>query len=211
MSRTIMSLPGSIAQPHVKGTVVRAHIQWVLDHFGSRTLMRILSILPARAAIEVNGALPSHWCSFESVVLLDRAIETICGGVTGSVARALGRYTAHLDLLATNTEQLGTAMHAAGRFIAGRYGDLHDFASCRYDERGEGWGHLVIANATASSRTWCMATIGFCEQTLMMTAGSLPLVRETTCRCDGSSVCIFEIRTFVNIFDEGVLVVSSSG
>lgn len=87
-----------ISDARLRGSFPSAHLQWVREYYGDRVAIRVLSILPPEAAVEVNGALPSGWCSFESVVLLDAAIAEVCGRDARQTYRDLGRYTAHVGL-----------------------------------------------------------------------------------------------------------------
>ena len=77
------------------------------DYCGERVADRVLSILPPEAAVEVNGAIPSGWCSFQSLLLLDAAISEVCGRDARQTYRDLGL----LEWESTPAEHPATARH----------------------------------------------------------------------------------------------------
>ena len=88
----------SLAGGHVKGAMVRAHLQYVRDRLGEEALARTLAALPPPVAAEVTGLLVSTWCSFESLIALDLAITRVAGGNAAELVRELGRYSAQINL-----------------------------------------------------------------------------------------------------------------
>ena len=63
----------------INGAIVKAHIKWVRDYRGDAAVAKLLAMLPIENGMEVNAARASAWVSFESLILLDRAIERMFG------------------------------------------------------------------------------------------------------------------------------------
>lgn len=129
----------------IRGLLPAVHLQWVRDYYGERVAIRVLSILPPEAAVEVNGAIPSGWCSFESLLLLDVAITEVCGRDARQTYRDLGRYTAHVGLTDTERAMIRSDVHRFLRCFAVRDALFQDRGTCRYAQDGPARG-MVIAD-----------------------------------------------------------------
>src|SRR5438552_15134338 len=84
-----------LAGGRVKGGMIRAHLEWLRKNHGEASVTPLVRSLPAQISKEVASALPSSWCSFESVVMLDRAIAKQYGN---HVLKDLGRFSAKINL-----------------------------------------------------------------------------------------------------------------
>lgn len=114
----------SLAGGRVKGAMVRAHLQFIREQLGEPALALTLKALPLAVAAEVQGILASTWCTFESLVVLDRTIARVAGRDERELMRELGRYSARINLstiyrafiATTFTSSSATAPRCTGSF-----------------------------------------------------------------------------------------------
>jgi predicted hydrocarbon binding protein len=176
-----------VSVARVRGLFPSAHLQWVREYYGERVAIRVLSRLPPEAAVEVNGVIPSGWCSFESLLLLDAAIAEICGRDARQTWRDLGRYTAHVGLTDAERSQIRSDVHRFLRCTAVRDG-------LTYVDEGPSRGMMIANGSHAFSRAYCDAISGWLEQVLKEHGAQSPSVNETLCRASGADRCAFELR-----------------
>jgi len=177
----------------VKGAMVRAHLQFVRDRLGDAGVTRVLGALPAPVLAEVQGILPSTWCSFESLVLLDRAIARAAGREERELMRELGRYSAQINLSTVYRAFNREDIHEFFRLSATLHRQFQDFGTCEYQHLGEGRGRISVRNALCFSPAYCDSEIGYLEQ-VITTHGGTPIVSESACQCSGDDHCTFELR-----------------
>ena len=183
-----------VSVARVRGLLPSTHLQWVREYYGERVAIRVLSTLPPEAAVEVNGAIPSGWCSFESLLLLDAAIAEICGRDSRQTWRDLGRYTAHVGLTDAERSRIRSDVHRFLRCTAVRDGLFQDRGPCTYVQEGPSRGTMVANGAHACSRAHCDAISGWLEHVLKEHGARAASVNETLCRASGADRCAFELR-----------------
>ncbi|MGZ8731039.1 MAG: V4R domain-containing protein [Thermoanaerobaculia bacterium] len=180
-----------IGAVRIRGLLPSAHLQWVRDYYGERVAIRVLSILPPEAAAEVNGALPSGWCSFESLLLLDAAIAEVCGRDARQTYRDLGRYTAHIGLTDNERAMIRSDVHRFLRCFAVRDALFQDRGTCTYAQDGPLRGMVIANGAWAWSRVHCDTMAGWLEQVLEVHGAREVRVDERSCRASGADRCAF--------------------
>jgi predicted hydrocarbon binding protein len=183
----------SLAGGHVKGAMVRAHLQFVRDQLGEPALARLLDALPAPVAAEVHAILPSTWCAFESLILLDRAIARIAGRNEQELMRDLGRYSAKINLSTVYRAFHRDDLHEFFRLSATLHRQFQDFGDCEYEHTGDSRGRISIRKAACFSPAYCSSELGYLEQ-VIATHGGTAGVAETVCQCSGGDHCEFEVR-----------------
>jgi hypothetical protein len=176
----------------VRRQIARAHLQWVRDYQGPDALSRLLSELPFEVVEEIAAAPSVAWSSFRSVVLLDRAIESMFGRGKRGFLRELGRYSAHLNLSPFRTYR-PEDLH---RFFA-RMPLLHrqfqDFGVVSWVPTSESSGSLSHREYSSYSAVYCESALGYYEQIIVAHGAAPQLVIESSCQCAGAGSCTFEL------------------
>lgn len=178
----------------VKGSIIRAHAQWVRDYFGDRVMARVLSVMPPAAAIEANGVVDPAWCSFETLMHLDHAILEVCGARDAQLARELGRYTAHLMLSAGARSFRPEDIHRFCRCSVVADALLQERGTLAYEEVSERHGRIIICGTLAVSPLFCLGVSGYYEQILTAHGSREVTVVESVCQARGQDACAFELR-----------------
>jgi len=184
----------ALAGGHVKGSMVRAHLQFVRDRLGEPLLTRTLESLPPAVVNEVQAILTSTWCSFESLILLDRAIARTAGRDERDLMRELGRHSAQINLStiyrAFHRDDLYDFFHNSATL----HRQFQDFGDCHYVRVGAGHCRITIRNAACYSPAYCASEAGYLEQVIETHGGKSVSVTESTCQCAGDDRCTFELR-----------------
>jgi hypothetical protein len=195
-----MSVTDSILRPNevltggrVKGGIVKSHLQWVRDYQGEEAVLQLLRALPDDAGAEVDSALASTWCNFETVMLLDRAIEERFGGGRSLFLRELGRYSAHLNLSSTYRLYKSSDLHEFFRRSALLHRQFQDFGTARYKQLADKVGAMIHSDYACFSPVYCQSAIGYYEQAIVLHGAKPQLVIETSCQCAGDASCTFEL------------------
>lgn len=184
----------SLAGGHVKGAMVRAHLQYVRDRLGEPALARTLATLPPPVAAEVNGVLVSTWCSFESLIALDLAIARAAGRSAEELVRELGRYSAQINLSTFYRAFHRDDIHDFFRHSAALHRQFQDFGACSYEQLGPTSARISIRDAACFSPTYCASEAGYLEQVIATHGGTEASVTESACQCAGDGHCMFELR-----------------
>jgi predicted hydrocarbon binding protein len=188
--RTRESLVGG----RVKGAMVRAHLQFVRDRLGEPALAQTLKALPAAVAAEVQGALASTWCGFESLIVLDRTIASVAGRDERELVRELGRYSAQINLSTIYRAFHRDDIHDFFRNSAMLHRQFQDFGDCEYEQVGKTLARISIRNAVCYSPAYCASETGYLEQVLATHGATSATVTEASCQCLGDDRCAFELR-----------------
>jgi predicted hydrocarbon binding protein len=186
-----ITLRESLSPGHVKGSMIRAHVQWAREQFGDERLSQLLASLPEAIASEVNAALASTWCSFESVVRLDREIARTARRDENTVMRELGRHSAELNLSTVYRAFRRDDIHEFFRRSTTLHRQFQDFCDSEYVQTAPTRGEVRLRAATCFSPIYCASAAGYYEQVIRLHGGGDPIVTETTCRCAGDDVCTY--------------------
>jgi len=184
----------SLAGGRVKGAIGRAHLQFVRDRLGEPALALALKGLPPAAASEVQGLLASTWCTFESLVLLDRSIARVAEREERELMRELGRYSAQINLSTIYRAFHRDDIHEFFRNSATLHRQFQDFGDCEYQHIAATHARITIRNAVCYSPAYCSSEAGYLEQVIAAHGGTSASVTESTCQCAGDDRCTFELR-----------------
>jgi predicted hydrocarbon binding protein len=184
----------TLAGGRVKGSMVRAHLQFVRDRLGEPALDLTLKALPPAVVNEVQGILTSTWCAFESLIVLDRTIARVAGRDEHELARDLGRYSAQINLSTVYRAFHRDDIHEFFRNSAILHKQFQDFGDCVYEQIAETQGRISIRNAVCYSPAYCASETGYLEQVIATHGGTRAIVSESACRCASDDRCTFELR-----------------
>jgi predicted hydrocarbon binding protein len=184
----------SLTGGRVKGSMVRAHLQFVRERLGEPALAQTMKALPATVAAEIQGALASTWCAFESIIVLDRTIARVAGRDERELWRELGRYSAQINLSTIYRAFHRDDIHDFFRNSAMLHRKFQDFGDCEYEQAGKTLGRISVRNAVAYSPVYCTSETGYLEQVIATHGGSAANVIESACQCAGEDRCTFELR-----------------
>ncbi|HEV8657186.1 MAG TPA: 4-vinyl reductase [Thermoanaerobaculia bacterium] len=186
-----MALREVLAGGRIKGGVIRAHLDWLRRHHGEPAVANLVRSLPAGLSAEINSALPSSWCSFESVVTLDRAIAQQYGK---NVLKDLGRFSAKINLDTTYRLFKREDIHEFFRRSAALHAQFMDFGTAVYEQSGDHGGRMVHSGYPCFSPTFCASAIGYYEEAIRIHGGRNVIVTESSCQCAGDASCTFVLR-----------------
>ncbi len=175
----------------VKGGIPRAHLDWVRQQSGDRGVEDVLSRLPKKMADEMRHVLANTWCSFASVILLDRAIAELHG--TNAI-RELGRWSAQQNLSTTYRGFKRADIHEFFERSAVLHAQFQDFGTEFYERLGENAGRITHRDYTTFSPTYCESACGYYEEVMKMHGASRAMVDHIACLGRGAKECVFELR-----------------
>lgn len=184
----------ALAGGHVKGAMVRAHLQFVRDRLGEPALEQTLKALPADVAAEVHGILATTWCAFESLIVLDRTIARVAGRDERDLMRELGKYSAQINLSTIYRAFHRDDIHDFFRNSAMLHRKFQDFGDCEYEQVAKTHGRISIRNSTCYSPAYCASETGYLEQVIATHGGTSASVTESACQATGDDRCTFELR-----------------
>lgn len=175
----------------VKGGV-HAHLDWLRTNHGDKAVSNLVSSLPQHLLSEISSALPSSWCSFESMVTVDRAMALQFGG--NSILKDLGRSSAKINLAATDRLYKRDGIHEFLTRSAGLHDEFQDFGTVEYEPGNDHGGRMIHSGDACFSPTYCSSAIGYYEEALRIHGGRNVIVTESTCQCAGDASCTFVMR-----------------
>lgn len=184
----------SLAGGRVKGAIGRAHLKFVRDRLGEPAVALTLKALPPAVAVEIQGALTSTWCTFESLVVLDRSIARVAGREERELMRELGRYSAQINLSTIYRAFHRDDIHEFFRNSATLHRQFQDFGDCEYERVAGTHCRISIRNAVCYSPAYCSSEAGYLEQVIAAHGGTSASVTESACQCAGDDRCTFEMR-----------------
>ena len=177
----------------VNGAIVKAHIKWVRDYRGDAAVAKVLATLPVETGMEVSAARASSWVAFESLILLDRAIERMFAREVRLFQRELGRYSAHMNLATSVGPFRAAELHRFLRCSAVLHAQFQDFGTVGYTQTSAKGGEMVHSNYPCYSPIYCQSALGYYEQMIVEHGATPFLVMERSCQCAGDPSCTFEL------------------
>ncbi|HWW60708.1 MAG TPA: hypothetical protein VN181_05010, partial [Thermoanaerobaculia bacterium] len=169
----------SLSGGHVKGAMVRAHLKYVRDHHGEPFVARTVAALPPEVATEVDTALASSWCTFQSLVTLDRAIASVCGRDERALMRELGRYSAQINLTTVYRAFRRDDIHDFFRRGAALHRQFQDFGTTEYEQLAPTRGRICVRNAVCFSPAYCASEAGYLEEVVAIHGGKDATIMES--------------------------------
>lgn len=185
----------ALAGGHVKGAMVRAHLQFVRDRYGEEAMERTLAALPATVNAELHNVLASSWCAFETLIQLDRTIARVTGvHDERQLFRELGSYSAKINLATVYRAFRREDIHDFFRRSATLHRQFQDFGTCEYEQLGPTQARIRIRDSACYSPAYCASEAGYLEQVISIHGGSAPQISESTCQCANDALCTFEVQ-----------------
>ncbi|MCC6132681.1 MAG: hypothetical protein IT186_22365 [Acidobacteria bacterium] len=178
----------------VKGTMLRAHLNWASNHAGLSTNSLGEHLSPAAAHLLGQTVLATDWVTFGLVVEIDRAIATASGRPEEDVYRDLGRYSAALNLGGVYKAFVSVEPHRFFERMTVLHHQFQNFGRSTYERKSERSGRIRIDGYTAYSRVFCLAGMGYYEEALRLMHAPGPIrIQEAACHCFGDDSCSFDI------------------
>jgi hypothetical protein len=180
---------------NIKGTAVRARLEFIRGGSGAAGLEATLAALPPedRRALEV--ALPTSWIPVELVDRLDVEIAREGGGI--AVAREYGGFSARRNLSRVYrlcVDQAGGDPQALLQGLATLHSSFYDEGRMQAVDSEPGCCRVEIDFAGQASRFRCQVALGFTEEALRMLNVRALQVREESCQMRGAPRCGFAVR-----------------
>ncbi|HVE78161.1 MAG TPA: heme NO-binding domain-containing protein [Gemmatimonadaceae bacterium] len=174
----------------VKGTILRARLSFVEEHFGKDAVKQVLDSLPPddRKTLALVVILRSY--PFELGRRLDDAIVTVLGGGRSDFFERLGEASAQKNLTTVHRSFL-TKGDAHG-FLSKAptiYSFYYETGRREYERVSDREGVLTTFDAETFSAPDCLTVIGWHRKALEMCGVQGVAVREETCRAGGARVC----------------------
>jgi predicted hydrocarbon binding protein len=187
-------MPEQLEGGRLKGGIPRAHLDWVRNQRGDAGIEDILGRLPKSAANEMRHVLATTWCSFASVMLLDRAIADAFRETHPHAVRDLGRWSAEQNLSTTYRVFKRADIHEFFERSAALHAQFQDFGTEVYERVGESAGRMTHRNYMTFSPTFCDSACGYYEGVLRMHGAARAVVDHSVCQGRGAKECVFELR-----------------
>lgn len=177
----------------VKGGIIRARLEFLTDRLGPDAAKAVIAALPPEDRQTLGeGILVSRWYSFPLLVRLDRAVADSCGGE--KALEELGAKSAdfHLGALYRNFA-LANAPHDFFRNASLSHQLFHDRGSMEYEKSSDTSCSLKVLGPDFDP-IYCRSAIGYFRRSAELCGGPGASVTKRSCRADGASACVYEIR-----------------
>ncbi len=191
----------------VKGTMLRAHLDWARRHLGDLLDDWSSVLCPEAARLVGRTVLSTDWIPFRHLIDIDRAIAAAALAAAPrdaseapwttpeAVFRELGRHSASLNLGGVYRSFVSSEPHRFFERTSVLHHQFQNFGRSTYERTGERSGLVRIEGYTSFSPAFCTAGAGYFEEALhLMHVPGHPEVAETSCHCKGDSACVFEAR-----------------
>jgi hypothetical protein len=166
----------------VRGSVVRAHIDWVRDHRDRSEIIEFFEAVPP----SMRTVLSAAWYPFADAIEVDRIIMNWFGHGELRFLEEIGAYAA-------KQEARGSGVHAFFRRLASLHRQLHNFGNAVYREGSPAHGRMIHTAYVSYSPLYCASAIGFYRECIRLHAGGRAEVTETSCQCRGEESCTFDL------------------
>jgi hypothetical protein len=173
----------------VRGTMVRAHVDWVRDHRDRIEVIEFFEAIPH----PMRTVMAASWYSFADMIALDRVIVNRFGHGDLAFLQELGAYSARQNLAGVDRFFQRSGVHEFFRRAALMHSQLQDFGTARYEELGAAAGRMILGRYTSYSPLYCASAIGFYRQCIRLHGGTSVEVYETDCQCRGDDACVFTL------------------
>jgi hypothetical protein len=174
---------------NVRGSVVRAHLDWVRDHRDRTEIIEFFELLPPA----MRTVVPASWYPFQDLIEVDRVILNRFGSGDLSLLEDVGAYAARRILDGLRRYPRSTSVHEFFRRTALVRTELQDFGAAKYQTVDEAGGRMTHEEEVSCSPIHCATAIGFYRQSIRLHGGAGVQVWESTCQCRGDASCTFEL------------------
>jgi hypothetical protein len=178
----------------VKGSMIRAHLDWVCDFASREGTIELFAAMPADVRQQVSTVLASAWYDFETLIAVDRTILAVFGGQDIGFLEQLGAYSARRNLSGVYRSFRRDGVHDFFRHAATLHSQFQDFGTAQYAVVTAGAGTMRHAGYPCFSPLYCASALGFYRECVVLHGGNDIDVIETGCQCEGAAACVFSIR-----------------
>ena len=182
-----------LAGGHVKGSMLRAHVDWVRETGTREETIEFFESLSPDVRRDAMTVLASSWYPFASLIEIDRGILQLFGKGRISFLEGLGRHSARRNLATAATMLHDTPPHAFFQRTAMLHPQFQDFGHAEYVPTSETSGSMVQSGYVSFSPLYCASASGFYREAILMHGQSSASVVESTCQCFGDEACRFDL------------------
>lgn len=178
----------------IKGTVIKARLAFVEQHWGRDGVDRITAALPPEDADHLRAVLSVKWYPLGLGERLDDSIVQVLGGGDQGVFERLGEASADANLATLHRSFLTPGRpHAFLGKAQHIYQLYYEVGRRTYEQSGERSGTLTTFDAETFSAPDCLTVIGWYRRALEMCGASGVRIRHPECRARGGEVCRYEL------------------
>jgi hypothetical protein len=189
-----MNFKEALAGGRLKGSIIRAHLDWAYKNLGSDALEKICKKVPEEIAQFLSASiLATQWYPFRLLIDVDRAIIGLAVGDPDELLLKMGRHSADLNLSTVRKVFPHRDPHEFFRKEAVLHNQFLSFGNAEYTKVDANTCRLVLKGYPCYSRIFCQSALGYYERAGELQGGTTVRVEETECICRGDSSCVFEI------------------
>lgn len=183
-----------MANPSIKGTVIKARLAFVEEQAGAQGLEQVLGSLEPQERATLSGVLATKWYPFELGRRLDAAIVQVLGRGRPAYFERLGEASAIKNLGTVHKEFLvpgdPQAFLAKASLI---YSFYYDRGRRVHQAIGPREAVLTTYDAETFSEADCLTVVGWHRRALEMCGAQDVRIVEEECRARGGEVCRYRI------------------
>lgn len=180
----------------VKGNVLKARREFVVDTFGQEDWERVLESLSEFDRALLKGLITNTgWYPFETAERLDAAIVDVLGEGKWALYEHLGRMSARSNLTGVHRTMLveGDPLTFLKK-AAMIYTFYYDTGHRTFRSTGQGAGVITTYDAETYSATDCATVVGWYKEALEMCGATGVTIAEEECRAHGGLVCRYRVH-----------------
>jgi hypothetical protein len=178
---------------HVRAPAVLSRLRWIVEHHGEAAYDEALAMLDTANAAEIRAAvLPTQWVPFDAFIALTLALDKRYGKGDLQLCRALGRYSANVNLptLYRIFYKLGTVPYIMSKATA-VWSAHYDSGAASVVDHGNGDISVKVENFATPHKAHCLAVLGWIEESVKISGSELAAGAEVKCRLNGDDYCEF--------------------
>lgn len=181
----------------VKGSIVRARLDFVQERHGQAGLERLWNKLGPADRAACNGTLTASWVPFDLALRLDGAITELFFGGREGAGRELGAESARRNLTGIYkmfVEQAGSDPLRLLRSLVALHSSFYDWGSSSLIAEAPGRCRMVADYQNRADRLNCQTAAGFYAEALRLIGLKGVQARELACQALGNTKCEIELR-----------------
>jgi hypothetical protein len=179
----------------VKGSMMSAHIRWVLDNRSPLEIARFWKTLSLEIdPTELRMILPINWYEMSDLMAVDRTIVNLFGSGRPQILREVGAYSAQTNLKGVYKTFTRGTVHEFLQNAAKLHRNFQDFGTVEYEQTGPTSVKMIHSGYQCFSPLFCESAVGFYSAAVALHGVLAPTVLETSCQCRGEESCTFVIR-----------------
>lgn len=178
----------------VKGTVLKARLAFIDQHFGAEGREKVLASLSQEDQQELGRPLPVKWYPFDLGRRLDEAIVNVLGGGQSHFFLRLGIASAEQNLAKMHHAFLTPGdPHAFLAKAPTIYRLYYETGRREYQRTGDKEALLTTYDAETFSAPDCLTVVGWHQRALEMCGARDVVIVEEECRAKGGEVCRYRL------------------